>query len=55
MMDYEVVKVADGKFALQVNQKWYEVTHKHRNLPKQKLQQQFEAGTFKPVKEEKPE
>jgi hypothetical protein len=50
-----VVKVADGKFALQANKKWYEVPHKYRNLPKQKLQQHFEAGNFKPVKEDKPE
>ena len=55
MMDYEVVKVSEGKFAMQVNKKWYEVTHKQRHLPKLKLQQQFEAGNMKPVKEEKPE
>ena len=52
MMDFEVVKLGEGKFATQVNKKWDEVTHKQRHLAKLKLQQQFEAGAMKSLKED---
>ena len=54
MIDYEIMKVGDGKFAMQVNGKVYEVDFAKRHLPRQKLQKEFERGAFKPIVAEKP-
>ena len=47
MMDFEILKLKEGKYAMQVQHKFYEVPHKYRNLNRIKLMVIHERGETK--------